>query len=58
MYMSLKCIVNVSLEYIANMRLGAVDCICEAMEYICKKIHDILSHKHRENEGDILFQHI
>ena len=37
------------------MLLSALECICEALEYICKKIHDILSQKHREKEGDILF---
>jgi hypothetical protein len=37
------------------MSLSAPECICEAMEYICKKIHAILSQKDREKEGDILF---
>ena len=45
----------VKLEYIANMSLSAPECICEAMEYTCTKIHAILSQKDREKEGDILF---
>ena len=40
---------------IANMSLSAPECICELMEYICTKIHVILSQKDREKEGDILF---
>ena len=49
---------NVSLEYIAYMRLSVVECIWTSLEYICTKIHDILkkhdilSQQETEKEGD------